>query len=137
MTGSVTSKSTVSPTCALEEETVRFRRRRTGVPSWSVSTWAVAVRTRKKIPASLIMNLSKGVRARGLPMGVSMLATGGNAGPHDCFTTRGTRGQTGLPANFRQKAPEIRWRSEEHTSELQSLRHLVCRLLLEKKKKSN
>src|SRR5947199_3939168 len=29
-------------------------------------------------------------------------------------------------------------RSEEHTSELQSLRHLVCRLLLEKKKnKSN
>src|SRR5262245_64577979 len=26
-------------------------------------------------------------------------------------------------------------RSEEHTSELQSLRHLVCRLLLDKKKK--
>src|SRR5437899_10248118 len=30
---------------------------------------------------------------------------------------------------------EIGKRSEEHTSELQSLRHLVCRLLLEKKKK--
>src|SRR5262245_63235076 len=28
-------------------------------------------------------------------------------------------------------------RSEEHTSELQSLRHLVCRLLLEKKKKAH
>src|ERR1039458_3804282 len=28
-------------------------------------------------------------------------------------------------------------RSEEHTSELQSLRHLVCRLLLEKKKYIN
>src|SRR5437899_9619955 len=27
-------------------------------------------------------------------------------------------------------------RSEEHTSELQSLRHLVCRLLLEKKHKT-
>src|SRR5258705_9418869 len=27
-----------------------------------------------------------------------------------------------------------KYRSEEHTSELQSLRHLVCRLLLEKKK---
>src|ERR1035441_5942862 len=27
------------------------------------------------------------------------------------------------------------YKSEEHTSELQSLRHLVCRLLLEKKKK--
>src|SRR5215472_18779815 len=36
--------------------------------------------------------------------------------------------------------PPGRWRgaprSEEHTSELQSLRHLVCRLLLEKKKKT-
>src|ERR1035441_9214750 len=30
--------------------------------------------------------------------------------------------------------PDV-YRSEEHTSELQSLRHLVCRLLLEKKKK--
>src|SRR2546422_5475562 len=28
------------------------------------------------------------------------------------------------------------WRSEEHTSELQSRLHLVCRLLLEKKKTS-
>src|SRR5262245_64629976 len=27
----------------------------------------------------------------------------------------------------------VEYRSEEHTSELQSLRHLVCRLLLEKK----
>src|SRR5205814_7276452 len=30
--------------------------------------------------------------------------------------------------------PRKMLRSEEHTSELQSLRHLVCRLLLEKKK---
>src|SRR5436853_3506358 len=30
-----------------------------------------------------------------------------------------------------------RSRSEEHTSELQSLRHLVCRLLLEKKKNNS
>src|SRR2546422_2144179 len=29
------------------------------------------------------------------------------------------------------------WRSEEHTSELQSRLHLVCRLLLEKKKKAH
>src|SRR5687767_15435890 len=29
------------------------------------------------------------------------------------------------------------WRSEEHTSELQSLAYLVCRLLLEKKKKKH
>src|SRR5262245_63091491 len=34
-----------------------------------------------------------------------------------------------------QSALQLALRSEEHTSELQSLRHLVCRLLLEKKKK--
>src|SRR5690349_24872399 len=37
----------------------------------------------------------------------------------------------GMPRARRQAAP----RSEEHTSELQSRRDLVCRLLLEKKKK--
>src|SRR5689334_25129751 len=37
----------------------------------------------------------------------------------------------GQPAN----GEDIRRRSEEHTSELQSQFHLVCRLLLEKKKK--
>src|SRR5690349_22152482 len=40
----------------------------------------------------------------------------------------------GLPATI--TADEHR-RSEEHTSELQSRRDLVCRLLLEKKKKTN
>src|SRR2546422_7806457 len=35
------------------------------------------------------------------------------------------------------RVPDLRvGRSEEHTSELQSRLHLVCRLLLEKKKKS-
>src|SRR5205085_5214581 len=32
---------------------------------------------------------------------------------------------------------EVDWRSEEHTSELQSQSNLVCRLLLEKKKNKN
>src|SRR5438046_4504640 len=36
-----------------------------------------------------------------------------------------------------QARKESLWRSEEHTSELQSLTNLVCRLLLEKKKKKN
>src|SRR5262247_4628491 len=37
----------------------------------------------------------------------------------------------------RPVSPSSVWaRSEEHTSELQSLRHLVCRLLLEKKKQN-
>src|SRR5205814_3693739 len=38
------------------------------------------------------------------------------------------------PAHRRRRRHGGRGRSEEHTSELQSLRHLVCRLLLEKKK---
>src|SRR2546425_5051732 len=32
------------------------------------------------------------------------------------------------------RVESVAWRSEEHTSELQSLAYLVCRLLLEKKK---
>src|SRR2546422_5114559 len=35
------------------------------------------------------------------------------------------------------KAESVAMRSEEHTSELQSRLHLVCRLLLEKKKRYN
>src|SRR5262245_64616934 len=35
---------------------------------------------------------------------------------------------------IRHAGAAVALRSEEHTSELQSLRHLVCRLLLEKKK---
>src|SRR3989442_8979731 len=38
--------------------------------------------------------------------------------------------------NFRP-GEQYRFRSEEHTSELQSRPHLVCRLLLEKKKKTS
>src|SRR2546429_7078386 len=38
------------------------------------------------------------------------------------------------PALFRVKDRLVEIRSEEHTSELQSRLHLVCRLLLEKKK---
>src|SRR2546422_6787023 len=41
-----------------------------------------------------------------------------------------------IPQVFINGAVEV-LRSEEHTSELQSRLHLVCRLLLEKKKKSN
>src|SRR5258708_29903604 len=46
---------------------------------------------------------------------------------------RSHQGRTAFPG-------DLRWtqsRSEEHTSELQSPDHLVCRLLLEKKKKEN
>src|ERR1035438_2914847 len=36
-----------------------------------------------------------------------------------------------LCAIIRTSRCTLYWRSEEHTSELQSLRHLVCRILLE------
>src|SRR2546430_17422818 len=42
-----------------------------------------------------------------------------------------------LPAQGREEPGLDRARSEEHTSELQSQSNLVCRLLLEKKKKTN
>src|SRR5260221_7772844 len=45
---------------------------------------------------------------------------------------RGSHGSTAHRTNHRDCQPE---RSEEHTSELQSHSDLVCRLLLEKKKK--
>src|SRR5205814_10595288 len=52
----------------------------------------------------------------------------------------GMAGRRRARATFGQARPAYRCsrpaRSEEHTSELQSLRHLVCRLLLEKKKKT-
>src|SRR5205814_8586292 len=48
-----------------------------------------------------------------------------------------TAGQDALEQRHRARDRSRPHRSEEHTSELQSLRHLVCRLLLEKKKKNN
>src|ERR1035438_10855316 len=54
------------------------------------------------------------------------------------YTTlfRSERGWPGVGQFGRRSwSSAIGSRSEEHTSELQSLRHLVCRLLLEKKKK--
>src|SRR2546423_8520499 len=42
----------------------------------------------------------------------------------------------GLDSDLHELAGYGRIRSEEHTSELQSLAYLVCRLLLEKKKNS-
>src|SRR2546425_7812694 len=49
----------------------------------------------------------------------------------------GAPGRGQVPADRPQdaRADGVRGRSEEHTSELQSLAYLVCRLLLEKKKK--
>src|SRR2546422_2312694 len=53
----------------------------------------------------------------------------------------GAKADTAIPERLRRTSPYLTHavfhrRSEEHTSELQSRLHLVCRLLLEKKKKT-
>src|SRR6267143_5609165 len=55
------------------------------------------------------------------------------APPVPCTPPRGEKGRRGKRAHV----PALVLRSEEHTSELQSQFHLVCRLLLEKKKQNN
>src|SRR5207253_11507164 len=52
------------------------------------------------------------------------------------FSTKPTAASSISKAPTRAPSPATPWRSEEHTSELQSRGHLVCRLLLEKKKRS-
>src|SRR2546425_4448532 len=61
------------------------------------------------------------------------------SGPHASTKEAGGLGQLSntLPLTARLAKVNISVRSEEHTSELQSLAYLVCRLLLEKKKKRN
>src|SRR5690625_4826467 len=65
------------------------------------------------------------------------------SGDHGCtyptlieFTQRGDRGSAGAGNSLARQGRMVAGlaRSEEHTSELQSRGHLVCRLLLEKKK---
>src|SRR2546425_2126803 len=62
-------------------------------------------------------------------------------GEHDFRGLAATGAGSGRP-HYRSRVALAQWaprtdgaRSEEHTSELQSLAYLVCRLLLEKKKK--
>src|SRR5439155_26762142 len=70
-------------------------------------------------------------RERGRPdrCRVRLLGREGRRGPHSLWD-----GLRPVAHRARQRL-RARGRSEEHTSELQSRGHLVCRLLLEKKKK--
>src|SRR3712207_6938285 len=56
---------------------------------------------------------------------IAATANSGLMLPEQVWNGRGTTSATPLA-----------WRSEEHTSELQSRQYLVCRLLLEKKKQT-
>src|SRR3712207_8104000 len=65
------------------------------------------------------------------PHGLSLLL-GGEAEEEDVAVHREPAQEA---ARRHQRGPQRLARSEEHTSELQSRQYLVCRLLLEKKKK--
>src|SRR5256885_4416575 len=61
----------------------------------------------------------------------------GEADVHELFSNAFTQtAETREFATSMKLAPDGSFRSEEHTSELQSPCNLVCRLLLEKKKKT-
>src|SRR2546422_811996 len=84
-----------------------------------------------------------------LPGGTAFISDVGMTGPHAGIIGMDRDGiikkfLNGLPARFEVAEGDVQLnavlivadtRSEEHTSELQSRLHLVCRLLLEKKKK--
>src|SRR3989442_10343120 len=67
----------------------------------------------------------------GEPLGPEDRRLGGRPAP-----TVAGRGRRAFSPRARHALGKVQ-RSEEHTSELQSRPHLVCRLLLEKKKKKN
>src|SRR2546422_4005607 len=115
--------------CTLEKHSVTFAR----IPSAASRRTAI-------IPASIIGILTtmlSAILASSVPSftipSVSTATTSADTGPSTSeqisfSTSRGSRS----PACFESREGLVR--SEEHTSELQSRLHLVCRLLLEKKK---
>src|SRR5258705_7075557 len=65
----------------------------------------------------------------------TLFRSGSTHAPRGTLSPRPAPGvERAFPAPARARYRGAAVRSEEHTSELQSLRHLVCRLLLEKKK---
>src|SRR6266511_4693401 len=91
----------------------------TGSPGWSPSS------TSRRVAAAA------GPGSRGRARSSSGRPSSSWGGRSD----RATRTSPGTPGSSRRGGSGPAWRSEEHTSELQSRENLVCRLLLEKKKK--
>src|SRR5205814_9292379 len=85
---------------------------------------------------TLFRSVGRELRAlggRGQVLCVTHLPQVAGQAHHHLRVTKLTDGRT-TRTTVAELTTEDRVRSEEHTSELQSLRHLVCRLLLEKKK---
>ena len=83
---------------------------------------------RKQQDLEILELNKKGVKVEGLEEYVTETNT------EERLTFENVVGQDSLTRFDRPKRKKNKKRSEEHTSELQSLTNLVCRLLLEKKK---
>src|SRR5262245_64720241 len=83
----------------------------------------------RRPPRSTLFPYTTLFRSVGPPGEVPLLEVGRRDMPD--LAEAGLAGET---EDLRRPVEAEEGRSEEHTSELQSLRHLVCRLLLEKKK---
>src|SRR2546429_4502336 len=85
---------------------------------------------------TLFRSVGPGGRAAFLQSGAGHAPRGGRARARHGRRNRGARYRV-RPCRRQGDGRGARHRSEEHTSELQSRLHLVCRLLLEKKKNSH
>src|SRR5689334_23595629 len=99
----------------------------------------------RRPPRSPLFPYTTLFRSRGAGRGTVADAGVVDAGRREAHASRDPRGVGALPGTVggrwggrhntrRGRAARALDRSEEHTSELQSQFHLVCRLLLEKKK---
>src|SRR3712207_7811794 len=86
----------------------------------------------RRPPRSTLFPYTTLFRSRRRPRRAGATVAGGRAG-----AARGGHRPRAGGAATGGRAPRRPGRSEEHTSELQSRQYLVCRLLLEKKKKSS
>src|SRR5690606_41685323 len=111
-------------TSAVRSTRRTIRRRRATILFLSSST-TPSTSTRHSVPPGANCNACHGRRLACRPD--SRMAIGPSCSSHT------PSGGTGRPS----RRVEPTKRSEEHTSELQSRENLVCRLLLEKKKKIN
>src|SRR3712207_7553613 len=91
----------------------------------------------RRPPRSTLFPYTTLFRSPAVPERLRGARADGGAQPRAC----GARGDEARAARRDREAGRVRRgdvhpRSEEHTSELQSRQYLVCRLLLEKKKKN-
>src|SRR3712207_7234693 len=98
----------------------------------------------RRPPRSTLFPYTTLFRSRRRQASHSIICSGAKRGKFSCSVGSKFLSQSGSPVKTSSflfiggKSPLaiIRCRSEEHTSELQSRQYLVCRLLLEKKKKT-